>query len=139
MSDDRGHGWEQIADFNRRTLEIMKELGVKVNNWTRLSDGCASQYKNKYTVLKLTETVEMIENVFGDTITGTVRFETFGSYEGKNESDALGSLVKNVLTNAINKDRDVIIAINDAKDAVKVINAEKTEISTKKYSLGELN
>ena len=133
ISDNRVHGWEQIADFNRRTLEIMNELGVKVKNWTRLSDGCASQYKSKYTVLKLTEAVEMIENVFGGT--GRVRLETFGSYEGKNESDALGSLVKNILTNAINKDRDGAIAINDAKDAVKVINDEKPENSTKKYSL----
>ena len=47
----------------------------------------------------------------------------------------MGSLVKNILTSAINKDRDGNIAINDAKDAVSVINTEKPENSTTKYSL----
>ena len=72
--------------------------------------------------MKLAEAREMIENVTKKTA-GTVRFELFGSYEGKNESDALGSLVKNILNRAINKDRDGAIAINDAEDAVSVINS----------------
>ena len=59
----------------------------------------------------------------------------FRSYEGKNESDALGSLVKNILDRAVNKDRDGAIAINDAEDAVQVINREKPESSTNKYCL----
>ena len=67
ISDDRAHGWEQIEDFNKRVVEIMKEeVGLKVKNWTRLSDGCSSQYKSKYTILKLTESAEMIEKISGE-------------------------------------------------------------------------
>ena len=134
ISDDRGHGWEQIEDFNKRTFEILSEFGLEIKNWTRMSDGCASQYKSKYSILKLTEAREMMEKVTKNPA-GTVRFELFGSYEGKNESDALGSLVKNILDRAINKDRDGAISINNAEDAVEVINREKPEASTNKYCL----
>ena len=134
ISDDRGHGWEQIEDFNKRTFEILSEFGLEIKNWTRMSDGCASQYKSKYSILKLTESREMMEKVTKNQA-GTVRFELFGSYEGKNESDALGSLVKNILDRAINKDRDGAISINNAEDAVEVINREKPEASTNKYCL----
>ena len=111
----------------------MIDFGLVVRNWTRLSDGCSSQYKSKYSILKLGESLEMMKEITGEA--GTVRFETFGSYEGKNESDAFGSLVKNILNNAINKDRDGAIAINNAEEVVKVINTEKPESSTSKYSL----
>ena len=107
---------------------------MKIKNWTRLSDGCASQYKSKYSILKLTEAREMMGKVTNSE-TGIVRFELFGSYEGKNESDALGSLVKNTLDRVINKDRDGEISISDAEDTVKVINREKPETSTNKYCL----
>ena len=83
ISDDRGHGWEQIEDFNKRTFEILSEFGLEIKNWTRMSDGCASQYKSKYSILKLTEAREMMEKVTKNQA-GTVRFELFGSYEGKN-------------------------------------------------------
>ena len=56
----------------------------------------------------------------------------------KNESYALGSLVKNILNSAINKDRDGVVAINDAQDAVKIINAEKPETSPESTVCGEL-
>ena len=42
---------------------------------------------------------------------------------------------KNILSNAVNKDRDGNIAVNNADDAVKIINDEKPETSTAKYSL----
>ena len=28
ISDDRGHGWEHIEDFNKRTFEILFEFGL---------------------------------------------------------------------------------------------------------------
>ena len=47
ISDDRGHGWEQIEDFNKRTFEILSEFGLELKNCTILSGGCESQYKSK--------------------------------------------------------------------------------------------
>jgi hypothetical protein len=89
ISADTHHGFQQVAQFEKRALEI---FGLEVfvpEGYIRWSDGAASQFKSRFVLHNLLHVDELISPHLK-----TALYCFFESHEGKNASDTLGSIIK---------------------------------------------
>ena len=106
ISDDLTHDVSMVKLFQERTMAIVKELFPEVDTAEYVTDGCASQYKNKSHFYHLCHHI----NDYG--IKATHSF--FATSHGKSLCDALSGIIKRMLSRAsLQCTEDHLI--NDAK------------------------
>ena len=83
------HDMQQVSAFEERMFEILREkIPHEIISWQRWTDGAGHEFRSRFCnaeLLKLKKTLKL-ENA---------SFEYFEAHEGKNVSDALGSIIKN--------------------------------------------
>ena len=89
LSDDKIHDMQQVSAFEERMFEIMRDkIPHQIVNWQRWTDGAGHEFRSRFCngeVVKLKEKLNLKR----------CSFEYFEAHEGKNVSDALGSIIKN--------------------------------------------
>lgn len=89
LSDDKIHDMQQVSAFEMRMFEILRaKIPHDVTNWQRWSDGAGHEFRSQFCNAELMR----LKNELGLT---QASFEYFEAHEGKNVSDALGSIIKN--------------------------------------------
>ena len=68
-----------------KLFDYVESLGYRIKRYDRISDGCSSQFWCWGTMKHLEDMTERIP---------LINFHRYERYEGKNMSDALGSMVK---------------------------------------------
>ena len=89
MSNTKCKNFNTVNNFEHRIIDYVEELGYTVKRYDRISDGCSSQF---WCWGSMQHLVNMTTRV------PLVSFHRYERYEGKNMSDALGSLVKRKAT-----------------------------------------
>ena len=92
LSDDKLHDMQQVSEFEKRMFEILRsKIPNKIENWERWSDGCGHEFRSRFCnaeLMKMTSKLNLKK----------VSWEYFEAHEGKNVSDALGSIIKTRLS-----------------------------------------
>ena len=61
LSDDTNHCNQQVQNFEKRAVEIIKEkLNRSFNHWIRYTDGCSGQFKSGYCIADLFEVSDQL-------------------------------------------------------------------------------
>ena len=89
MSNTKCKNFNTVNNFENRIINYVEELGYSVKRYDRISDGCSSQFWCWGTFQHLVNLTSRVP---------LVTFHRYERYEGKNMSDALGSLVKRKAT-----------------------------------------
>ena len=89
LSDDKVHDMQQVSAFEMRMFKILRaKIPHDVFNWQRWSDGAGHEFRSQFCNAELMRLKNNLELTHAS-------FEYFEAHEGKNVSDALGSIVKN--------------------------------------------
>ena len=87
LSDSKNKNFDTVRHFQNRCVDYVSDLGYKVKRYDRITDGCSSQFWCYGSMWHL-ESMPLALDV------DTVSFHRYEPYEGKNFSDALGSILK---------------------------------------------
>ena len=111
MSDSKRKNFETVMYLEKKVIEHVKSLGYTVLRYDRLTDGCSSQFW-------CWGSFQHLENMPEDLQIPVVNFHRYEHYEGKNFSDALGSLVKRKMRTAALQNT---ISGNDVNDIESIL------------------
>ena len=87
MSDTKSKNFDTVKHFEEKCIQFIRNLGYNIVRYDRITDGCSSQfwcYGSYY----------HLEHMQEDLGIYLINFHRYERYEGKNLSDALGSLLK---------------------------------------------
>ena len=87
MSDTKSKGFNTVKCFEEYCINFVKDMGHNIVRYDRISDGCSSQfwcYGTFYHLQHLPDSLNI----------PLINFHRYERYEGKNLSDALGSILK---------------------------------------------
>ena len=88
LSNVKNKNFETVRHFEEKCIEYVKQqLGYKILRYDRLTDGCSSQYW-------CYGSFHHLETMSTDLDIPNINFHRYKPYEGKNFSDALGSILK---------------------------------------------
>ena len=87
MSDTKSKNFDTVRYFEEKCIQYVQKKGYQVVRYDRITDGCSSQFwcYGSYTHL---------DSMPDDLQIPLINFHRYERYEGKNLSDALGSLLK---------------------------------------------
>ena len=125
ISDDKVHDLQQVAAFEKRAFEIIREeLPFKqIDYWQRWADACAAQFRSRYCNGKL-------KSACKDLVLKRASFCYFEAHEGKNISDTIGSIVKCAFIRRMNKFDQ---GISTAHDVVKLVIEQQNRKKMEKF------
>ena len=124
LSDDKTHDNQQVCQFEELMFRILRtEQGLNIDNWLRLSDGCASQFRSGFTNADLV----MSKNKLN---LKRITYAYYEANEGKNISDTIGSIVKCAFLRGQLKTGDH--GVHSAREVVDIVRGELQD-STKKF------
>ena len=87
MSDTKSKNFDTVKHFEEKCIQFIRNLGYNIVRYDRITDGCSSQfwcYGSYYHLEHMPEDLGIY----------LINFHRYERYEGKNLSDALGSLLK---------------------------------------------
>ena len=87
MSNSKSKGFETVRYFEGLVVSFVQKLGFSILRYDRISDGCTYQFW-------CWGSVQMLENMPQELNIPVCSNHRYERYEGKNFSDALGSLLK---------------------------------------------
>ena len=88
ISVDKKHDLQQVAEFERGMLEILRDdYGFEIDYWIRWTDGCEAQFRSRFVNSDLMKAKARFD-------LKRVSFEYFEAHKGKNTSNTIGLLVK---------------------------------------------
>ena len=88
LSNVKNKNFNTVRHFEEKCIEYVKQqLGYKIRRYDRLTDGCSSQYW-------CYGSFHHLETMPTDLDIPNIKFHRYEPYEGKNFSDALGSILK---------------------------------------------
>lgn len=115
ISEDKLHDCEQVEAFEKRAFQIIRErIPHAIDYWIRWSDGCGGQFKSRFTMKKLEQSLEEF-NVKRSS------WGCFEAHEGKNSSDSIGSIVKCAFLKAIADHNEGILSARDIVELLRVV------------------
>ena len=124
ISDDKTHDNQQVCHFEELMFSILRtEQGLIINNWLRVSDGCASQFRSCFTNADLV----MSKNKLN---LKQITYAYYEANEGKNISDTIGSIVKYAFLRGQLKTGDH--GVHSAREVVNIVRGELQD-STNKF------
>ena len=85
MSDTKNKNFDTVFKIEDKPLDYVEDLGYSVKRYDRITDGCGSQFWCWGTMKHLEDMKTRVPRI---------NFHRYERYEGKNMSDALGSMVK---------------------------------------------
>ena len=85
MSDSKNKNFDTVYKFENLLLDYVEDLGYRVQRYDRITDGCGSQFW-------CWGSMKHLENM--SSRVPLINFHRYERYEGKNMSDALGSMLK---------------------------------------------
>lgn len=136
ISDELSHGKHTVWIFLKHIFKKLVAFQPDVKYVKIFSDGCAAQFKNKYTLSNLT----FMHEDFG--INGEWSF--FASSHGKGAVDGVGGIVKRTVWNAVRTRKFVVTDAREFAECarlktknVNIIFVPKEEIETCKTMLNE--
>ena len=97
LSEDKVHDHQQAKMFEIRAFEVIREkINQPIYNWKQFSDGCAGQFRSRFTAASMFPMKEKLglENI---------SFDFFEAHEGKSVSDTIGSIVKCAFLRGVHK------------------------------------
>ena len=112
MLDDKKHDHQQVRAFEKKACELFRrDTGKTIKHWYRFTDRCGSQFLSQFVNGDMTTAKEDLTHL---------GFHYFEAHEGKNVSDAVGSIAKCAYMRAVS--RGEVEGISSAKEAVNIIN-----------------
>ena len=119
LSDDKQHDHQQVRAFEMEAFRLFRrDTGMTADHWTRFTDGCGAQFRSQYCNADLT-------NACDDLKLKSASFHYFEANEGKNISDAVGSIAKCAFMRAVA--RGEVEGIRSASEVVDIINENMSE------------
>ena len=115
LSNIKSKNYDTVIFFKEKCIDYVRQLGYNVTRYDRITDGCSSQFWCYGSFYHL----ENMPLKFNIPLVTEHRYE---SYEGKNFSDALGSLLKQNMregalqNKTVGKDEQSIISLLDDID-----------------------
>ena len=85
MSNTKVKNFNTVFNFENKVFDYVEKLGYCIQRYDRISDGCSSQFWCWGTFKHLEDMTKRVP---------MITFHRYERYEGKNMSDALGSLIK---------------------------------------------
>lgn len=123
ISDDKLHDFQQVSRFEERMFQILRDkVPHQIHHWQRWSDGCGHQFRSRFCNAEIQKIQKRLQ-------LQSVKWEYFEAHEGKNLSDALGSMIK---TKCLRKMLDHPDGVRSAGDVVDLIS--DLPESTEKFS-----
>ena len=117
LSNTKSKNFETVMYLEKKVVDYVKSMGYTVVRYDRLTDGCSSQFW-------CWGSCQYLENMPKNLDISVVNFHRYERYEGKNFSDALGSLVKRRMRTAALQNR---VHGNDVADFENILNEAEDE------------
>ena len=119
LSDDKQHDHQQVRAFEKEAFRLFREdTGINVVNWARFTDGCGAQFRSQYCNGDLMKACDDLQ-------LKSASFHYFEANEGKNISDAVGSIAKCAFMRAVS--REEVEGLTSAIEVVDIINTHLSE------------
>jgi hypothetical protein len=105
INDDTSHSKEQVTFYIQLIVNSVREDYPDLAHIDFFTDGCSSQFKNKYILISLLYTVEDLGL--------TAKWHFFTTSHGKGAVDGLGAVVKRTVANKVLAEGATVYSAND--------------------------
>ena len=113
VSDDKLHDMQQVSAFEERMFEIIRsKIPHEIVSWQRWTDGAGHEFRSRFCNSELIR-LKKILNLH------SLSFEYFEAHEGKNVSDALGSIVKNKVVRIM---QEYLHGVRSSRELVELLS-----------------